>query len=328
MRIGTVLTVLLPLAMLLGLGFGTLFHDFSERLGVLIDPLVLTLLTLIFFEVRFTRLRIASDQITFLFLAWVTNFILIPILSWGLASCFFPNQPALFTGLFLYLLFPCTDWFLAFTRIAKGDVALGSILIPINLISQLFLFPIYLAIFIGFETGFEVVDTWRMFWQWFLIPFVGGIFVRLTLSIVLSSGHFKSITKFAGSSVPWALSALVFCIFSCHTFELATHSSTFPFILLAIFLFFLATWVMGEFFKRLFRLTRSQHVLFAMTTTARNSPLMLGLAAIVLPGQPMVYAVLIIGMLVEFPHLTFLSRIVQAPNNPFTTSVNKSVSIQ
>ena len=327
MRIGTVLTVLLPSAMLLGLGFGTLFHGSGEELGVLIDPLVLTLLTLIFFEVRFARLRIASDQLTFLFLAWVTNFILIPILSWGLASSFFSDQPALFTGLFLYLLFPCTDWFLAFTRIAKGDVPLGSILIPINLISQLFFFPIYLAMFISSETSFEVVDTWRMFWQWFLIPFLGGFLIRFILSSVLSSDRLKSVTTFAGSLIPWFLSALVFCIFSCHTLELAAYSSTFPFILLAIFLFFFATWLMGEFFKRFFRFTGPQHTLFAMTTTARNSPLMLGLATIALPDQPMIYAVLIIGMLVEFPHLTFLSRIVLVPNNSLTTSVTKSVSL-
>ena len=48
-----------------------------------------------------------------------------------------------------------------------------------------------------------------------------------------------------------------------------------------------------------------------MTTAARNSPLILGLATIALPDQPLVYAALIIGMLVEFPHLTVLSRILQ-----------------
>ena len=48
-----------------------------------------------------------------------------------------------------------------------------------------------------------------------------------------------------------------------------------------------------------------------MTTAARNSPLLLGLATIALPDQPLVYAALIIGMLVEFPHLSVLSRILQ-----------------
>ena len=44
--------------------------------------------------------------------------------------------------------------------------------------------------------------------------------------------------------------------------------------------------------------------------TARNSPLMLGLATVAFPNQPLVYAALIIGMLVEFPHLTILSRLL------------------
>ena len=75
-------------------------------------------------------------------------------------------------------------------------------------------------------------------------------------------------------------------------------------------MFFVLTWLVGEFFAKRFRLARPQHVLLSITTTARNSPLMLGLATIALPDQPLVYAVLIIGMLVEFPHLTLLSHLL------------------
>jgi len=63
-----------------------------------------------------------------------------------------------------------------------------------------------------------------------------------------------------------------------------------------------------------------------MTTTARNSPLMLGLATIALPGQPLVYAVLIIGMLVEFPHLTVLSRLFLREGRRFLPSEGHPVT--
>ena len=309
-RAGNSATVLLPLAISLGLAFGHFLPSLGESLVDLTDPLVLCLLALLFFEVRFAPLRDASRHLGFLSLAWVSNFLLIPVLGWGIASLFFGDQPALFAGLLLYLLFPCTDWFLAFTRIAKGDTALGSVLIPINLFSQLLLFPVYLYLFIGLQTAFDLRLMWGTVVQWFLLPFLGAVVLRLLLSKALPPIRFEPIPRFSGSLVPWVLSALVFCIFSSHANQLTAHPTAFPLILLAVFLFFVLTWLLCEFLVRRFRLGRPQHVLLAMTTAARNSPLMLGLATIVIPDQPVVYAALIIGMLVEFPHLTLLSRLL------------------
>ena len=152
---------------------------------------------------------------------------------------------------------------------------------------------------------------WETLVGWFLLPLVGALSLRIILTRFLPTGFFDSITSFAGVLVPWVLSALVFCIFSSNTHQLTSYSAEVPFILFAVFLFFLSSWFTGELLARYFRLTHPQYVLLAMTTAARNSPLILGLATIALPDQPLVYAALIIGMLVEFPHLTVLSRILQ-----------------
>src|SRR5690625_4483105 len=47
---------------------------------------------------------------------------------------------------------PCTDWYLIFTGIAKGNVALSAAILPLNLVLQIVLLPIYLLIF-GGTTG-------------------------------------------------------------------------------------------------------------------------------------------------------------------------------
>ncbi len=47
-----------------------------------------------------------------------------------------------------------------------------------------------------------------------------------------------------------------------------------------------------------------------MTTAARNAPLMLGITAAATPDQPLIYASLVIGMLIEFPHLTALKHLL------------------
>ena len=310
-KTGNGISILLLFAVLLGLAMGTYFPANGQKLLPFTEPLVVTLLLLLFFELPLKPLHKASLNRNFILLAWVANFILIPLIGWGIASFIFGDQPMIFVGLLLYFLFPCTDWFLAFTRIAKGDTVLGSVLIPINLISQLLLFPLYLTILVGSKTVFDLDGMWGTLVGWFLFPLFGALFLRILLTRFLPTGFFDSITSFAGYLVPWVLSALVFCIFSSNTHQLTAYSAEVPQILFAVFLFFLSSWFMGELLARYFRLTHPQYVLLAMTTAARNSPLILGLATIALPDQPLVYAALIIGMLLEFPHLTVLSRILQ-----------------
>ena len=307
--IGNITPIFLPIAILSGLALGTFMPGVSESTTTWIDPLVLILLFFLFFEIRFDPLPQISKNRTVISLIWVTNFLIVPLFAWGIATLFFKGQPALFAGLLLYMLFPCTDWFLAFTRIAKGDVALGSVLMPINLISQLLLFPVYTSFLIGLQSDFNLSSIWPTFGKWFLFPFISAVFIRYLLSKLLSPHRLDFLFKFSGTTIPWVLAGLVLCIFSAHTSQLLSHPKVFTLVLLAVFLFFLFTWFIGELLARHFQLTRPQHVLLAMTTTARNSPLMLGLATIVLPNQPMVYAVLILGMLVEFPHLTLLSNL-------------------
>ncbi|MBK0297454.1 arsenic resistance protein, partial [Bacillus sp. S34] len=54
---------------------------------------------------------------------------------------------------------------------------------------------------------------------------------------------------------------------------------------------------------RLASLTYPQSALLAMTTAARNAPLMIGLTGAVIPERPLVTTAIVVGMLIEFPHL-------------------------
>ena len=321
---GYITTILLPVAILVGLALGTFVPGISQSTNPWIEPLVLTLLFILFFEICFDPIPAISKNSSFICLVWVINFLVIPLFAWGIATLFFKGQPALFAGLLLYMLFPCTDWFLAFTRIAKGDVALGSILMPINLISQLLLFPFYISFFFGLHSDFNLSSIWPTFGHWFLIPCISAMVIRYLISKFLSPPRLDFFLKFSGTAIPWVLAGLVFCIFSAHTSQLLSYPKVFALVLLAVFLFFVFTWFLGELLARYFQLTRTQHVLLSITTTARNSPLMLGLATIVFPNQPMVYAVLILGMLVEFPHLTLVSNLFKYRAQLSPSSLNNT----
>jgi len=275
-----------------------------------VDPLILALVSLLFFEISFVKLLEAKKHLRFLSIAWVANFILIPLIGWGIASLFLSGKPLLYTGLLIYFIAPCTDWFLGFTRLAQGNTALGSVLLPVNLITQLLLFPVYLALFAGKEADLDLASVGNTLWQWFFMPFIGAVATHQILKRIMPGDLFAQILRFANSLVPIVIAALVLCIFSGNIGTMVENATAFLVILAAVFIFFVATWFLGGFLSRRFKLAYPEHALLTMTTAARNAPLMLGLTTAVFPGQPLIYAALIIGMLVEFPHLTALKHLL------------------
>src|SRR5699024_8046470 len=62
---------------------------------------------------------------------------------------FVSGHPALWIGFIMLMVTTCTDWYLIFTGIAKGNVALSAAILPLNLVLQIVLLPIYLLVFGG-----------------------------------------------------------------------------------------------------------------------------------------------------------------------------------
>jgi ACR3 family arsenite transporter len=320
-------TLLLLAAIAIGSIIGSFTPTTAEQISGWVDPLILALVSLLFFEISFGSLAGIRKNLRFLSIAWIANFLLIPLIGWGIAAIFLSGKPLLYTGLLIYFIAPCTDWFLGFTKLAKGNTSLGSILLPINLISQLLLYPVFLGLFAGKELGIDIAGLAGTLWQWFLLPFVSAIVLHQILSRLLPTSIFASLLRLVGSLIPFAISALVVCIFAGNITTILSHVSDFLIILAAVFCFFVATWFLGEILTRRFKLAYPEHALLTMTTAARNAPLMLGLTTAAFPDQPLIYAALIIGMLVEFPHLTALKHMLlckeggcEIPPSPATTS--------
>ncbi len=303
-------TLLLLTAIAIGSLIGSSFSTTADQISSYVDSLILALVFLLFFEISFGSLAGVTKHLRFLSIAWLANFILIPLIGWGIASLFLSGKPLLYIGLLIYFIAPCTDWFLGFTKLAKGNTSLGSILIPINLISQLLLYPVFLGLFGGKELGFDIAGLASTLWQWFLLPFVSAIVLHQFLQRLLPTSIFRSLLHFVGSLIPFTIAALVICIFAGNITTILSHVGDFLLILAAVFSFFGATWLLGEILTRRFKLAYPEHALLTMTIAARNAPLMLGLTTAAFPGQPLIYAALIIGMLVEFPHLTALKHLL------------------
>ena len=275
-----------------------------------IGTTLLLMIFLLFFELRLGSLFTAFQNIRFIALAWSANFLIIPIIGFCIASLFFSNQSMLFAGLMLYFLAPCTDWFLGFTRLAKGDAELGAALIPVNIVTQLLLFPVWLWLFANGTGLADLSSMSAILLQWFLAPMIAAQAMRFAVERLLPTQHCAAILCTMSRCLPFVLAALVFQIFATRIGDIAGHLDVAALVAAAVIFFFVATFALGEVFSRLGRFEYPQRALLSMTMAARNGPLMLALSAIAIPNQPLVLAVIVAAMLVEIPLLAALNQIL------------------
>ncbi|MYN14498.1 arsenic resistance protein [Pusillimonas sp. TS35] len=303
-------SLLLIGSILVGAVLGQLWPAAGAVLAEQVDRTLLALVGLIFFGVRFEAIAQVRGSLPTVALALAANFLFIPAIGYAIASVLLPAQPLFMVGLMIYFMAPCTDWFLGFTRLARGNVALGTALIPINMATQLLLYPFYLYFFTSSLVQVEAGIIGDTLLHWFLAPFAVAVAAHYCLGQLLGTARLAQVLHRADQAIPWVIALLVTEIFAANIAVILDHRSVFAWVLLAVFIFFITTFLLGEGLSRLAGLSYPEHALLTMTIAARNAPLMLAVTMAALPGQPLIYAALIIGMLVEFPHLTALQRVL------------------
>ena len=147
----------------------------SDRLAWAIEPVLGALLFVTFLTVRFGRIRNAIGDGRFLAVLGVLNFIVVPIVVFGL-SRFVADDQALLLGVLLVLLTPCVDYVIVFTRLAGGASDRLLAAAPLLMVAQIVLLPLYLWLFAG-PDALAAVD---------LAPFVRAFLVLIVLPLGLA----------------------------------------------------------------------------------------------------------------------------------------------
>jgi len=126
-----------------GLILGSQWRDIEPHFEALLWPALAALLYTTFVQVPLLHVREAFRDRRFVLAILLGNFLLIPLVVW-LAIQWLPDDPALRLGVLLVLLVPCTDWFVTFTQLGRGNTARAIAVTPLNLLVQLLLLPFYL----------------------------------------------------------------------------------------------------------------------------------------------------------------------------------------
>lgn len=139
-------------AVLIGLIFSNI-QVISQNTDYLITIFLCLMLYGIFLEIPLNELKNSFKNVKFTLTSLIINFIWTPLFGYFIGSIFLKGNIDILIGFFMLILTPCTDWYLIFTKMAKGDIKLSLSILPINLILQIILLPIYLVIFFQQKTA-------------------------------------------------------------------------------------------------------------------------------------------------------------------------------
>ena len=301
-----VILFMLALGILLGqIGF---VQEYAEYL---ITPFLMVMLFLVFLQIPLKDILKSSKNLKFTLTAVIINFIWTPFLIFILGKIFLANYPELLIGYIMLMVTPCTDWYLIFTGIAKGNVALGSSILPLNLVLQLVLLPVYVFLIGGNSVDMNTIDLVKGVVSTLIIPLVCAILIRKIILNKISQEDFdeKVATK-ACDYQGYFLNAAIVSMFASQGKILLENIQVLLILLIPVLLFFIINFCVGRLVGKVMKLSYEDNVSLNLTTLARNSPIALAIAVATFLDKPLISLALIIGPLIELPVLFIIAKIL------------------
>lgn len=298
-----------PVILILAIIVGLILSDIeilSKNSGNLINLFLCIMIYGLFLEVPLKDLKKSFKNIKFTSTSLIINFIWTPLFGYFLGNLFLNGNIDIFIGFFMLILTPCTDWYLVFTKMAKGDLNLSLSILPINLILQLILLPIYLIIFFSSNNTINYIDLGYSLLIVIVIPFVLAQLSKLILNQDLG----EKITGFFSKYQIIFLALAVFAIFNSQGKLLFDNLNTVLTIFIPLMVFFAINTIIDLLLSQQINFTYEEYASLTMTTLARNSPLALAIAINSFPGRELIAIALVIGPLIELPVLYIVSRFV------------------
>lgn len=298
---------IIVLSVLAGLFLGQ-FSLAEQHASSLIVPLLMAMLFGLFLSLDLSKLRASLANAKFLLTNIAINFLWTPLFAYFLGSVFLTDNLAVWIGFVMLMVTPCTDWYLVFTGLAKGNVSLSTAVLPVNLILQVVLLPVYLMVFFG-QTG--TIALYPLAASIVLVLFVPFL-LALTLNKIAkrnTGALARSVSFFAKSQVLFLALAVV-AMFASAGKSLAENLDVMLILLMPILLFFAVTFLIALAISRLLNYSYRDKVSLVFTTMARNSPIALALAVAAFPDQPLIALSLVVGPLIELPVLAAAARIL------------------
>lgn len=308
------LTLWILAAMVLGVGLGAI----GVRLPSILVPIgLIAMMYPPFSRVRYESMPAVFKDVRLFAASLVQNWVIAPILMFGLAAIFLRNSPAFFAGLVLVGLARCIAMVIVWNELADGDREYAAALVAFNSLFQIAGYAAYAFVFItilpplvglpALTIHLGIGEVAKDVAIYLGIPFAAGALTRYTLRPRLGNDRYDA--TFVPRVAPVTLVALVLTIvamFALQGGRILAHpmdvvSIAIPLVIYFVVMFFISFW-MGN------RMHAGYAATTALSLTAASNNFELAIAvAVSLFGISSGQAfAAVIGPLVEVPVMLLL----------------------
>ena len=314
---------LYAVAVLFAIGLGLGVPGASSVLEPLINPVLAVLLYVTFLEIPFVRIRRAFRNGRFMGAALGMNFVVVPVVVFGLTR-FLPQEPALLVGAFMVLLTPCIDYVITFTELGGGDSEQITAATPALMLIQLVLLPLYLWLFMGQQVA-EFIEAGP-----FIEAFV--VIIAIPLSLAWATEYFAERStrgEMWQDAMGWLpvpmMGVTLFVIIASQLPRVQDSIGQVASVVPIYVAFLIIMPLLGRLAAGILGMDVGESRSLVFTSVTRNSLVVLPLALALPSGYSLAPAVVVTQTIVELSGMVILTRVVPSKLVPDTAGQSLSL---